>query len=74
MSYLTTIILYYLNLIALIISLGGIIYSVAMFFIRSNEQSKWLITGIIFLLTFILLIVLFVIRRSKIPAAGRDYL
>lgn len=67
------IILYYLNCIALMISFGGLVYSVSMLLLHLQDYKKWLIALTIFLLLFALFLGFFIIRKSKLPLAGKDF-
>ncbi len=73
MGYKFRLVLYYLNWGIIVLSFTGIISSIIMMIIESDEQDEWLTNGLIFVILFVFFAFIYIIRKSKLPAAGKDY-
>lgn len=65
--------LYYLNLLVLGTAVAGLLYACLMMLLFQDEWRYWLLAALGFLCVLALAALLFVIRKQKFPAAGRDY-
>ena len=73
MEYAFRLFLYYVNRLAICFAFGGMIYSLIKVLIGDYKWHEGLISGFVFLAIFIGLGIIYIVRKSKLPAAGKDY-
>lgn len=73
MAYKTRLMLYYASVSAVGLSLAGSVLAVIMLLITPEEWHGWLITLATCLLVFFIFAAFYLLRKSKFPAAGKDY-
>ncbi len=73
MNYKIRLILYVISKVIIYLSVIGSLYSLVMIFVEQNNFEYWLIRTALFVIVTIITSVLFIIRKAKIPAAGKDY-
>lgn len=67
-------ILFYVNVSAIVLAVVVFGFSIVKLIIHKNDEVNWVVVAAISLAAIILLGVIFNIRKSKIPAPGKDYL
>lgn len=73
MAYGARLILYYLNWVAILFAGGGMVYSLAMIVLGDRGWREGWVPVLIFFLVLIGSGFLFVVRKSIVPVAGKDY-
>jgi len=73
MNYTIKLILYILSKAFLYASFIGFIYSIVMIFVESEEATYWIVRSALFLILSGIALLLYIVRKSKIPLPGRDY-
>lgn len=73
MNYKIRLILYVISKVIIYLSVIGSLYSLVMIFVEQNNFEYWLIRTALFVIVTNITSVLFIIRKAKIPAAGKDY-
>ncbi len=73
MDYKFRILFYYLNVFVIAVTIIGIILAIIMMFMHPNDSFNWFVAALICLLILVLLMVIYLIRKNKFPAPGKDY-
>ena len=73
MGYKLRLVLYYLNILAIGLSIAGLVFATTMIFIFRDEWLGWLKWMLVCLACSILLAALFIFRKNKFPVQGKDY-
>ena len=73
MGHQLRVLLYHLNVSALLLVTAGLAFSAFMLVSHSGARLKWGIAAAVCALIDVVLAVLHILRRSKMPAAGEDF-
>ena len=73
MGYNLKLFIYYLNSIAVFAAAVWLVYSIVMIFVNNDNITNNFFDIAIYAVAFLLLFILNIVRKSKIPAAGKDY-
>jgi len=73
MNYKIRLILYIISKVFIYLAVIGSLHAIVMIFVEQSDFKYWLIRTSLFVIVTIIAIVLFIIRKARIPAAGKDY-
>jgi phosphotransferase system glucose/maltose/N-acetylglucosamine-specific IIC component len=73
MNYKLRLMIYLLNKSIWYAGLVGFVYSLAMLVNRDSDLEYWVYSTIIFLAIMIIAVILYLVRKSKLPLPGKDY-
>ncbi|MCZ7603221.1 MAG: hypothetical protein M5R37_10145 [Melioribacteraceae bacterium] len=73
MDYKIRLILYVISKAFIYASIIGLVHALVMLFVEQSNLKYWLTRMALFVLITFAAAILFIIRKGKIPAAGKDY-